>query len=962
MATPEALILQMSVDLRRMEKSLNQARGATNRQLKAVEDRFDRMNAHVRRSGDQMARDLRSSIAAIGVTVAIREVTQYADAWTSAQNKLAAAGVAQGQLNATMKDLANLAQETRSGLEGTVDLYARLTRAGQQLGLTQAQIRDITRTTLQAFVAGGAAASEQAAAITQLSQALGSGVLQGDELRSIRENAPLLAQAIADEFNTTIAGLKKLGEEGELTADRVARAILNADGISDAFGRTITTVAQAMENLRTEFTRYISESRVAQTVIQALGGFIQFVTDNLDLLADAAIVAATVIGGTLAAGAIARFTRSLVEMTRNVRAAESGMQRLRLAMTFFSGPIGAILLGIGGALASMALSSLDSASAAERAADSLEKLGNIRQTITSQTADLQAAQERLNKAIREGGEAARIAGALEVDRLRKLLEGSRALFQLERARAQQALNDRSTEFRTKNVDIPGLYTLSPLRSTTLERADFDILTPALRRRRQTIEEFSADIGSAARIRSLTEEEKALSNIASAILAYREEMRDLTKQVEEYDKVLAETALGGTGKALPFPELDAKDAGGSAVRGYRTELEQLRDTLKEIGEEAARDAKFIEDATIAVKSLLNTDQTAEGFTQAWRDANEQLGKAQEDAAQRAAERSRQAVQAVLDFAQSGGIAQAFGQVPNIRDLLVGDDEALLIGELQRMAQEAAAAVAVGFDAAVIEHQKRMEEIAAARAAAIAAGEADLSAFERAEAEANAELERTFNDSFSNESPYDIDQIHQAMMGAIDELDFVDAGDRLRQVMRDSVKSAMREGIRTGDWGDAFRMVLADAITEGLDDALNRVADWLTDFLFGQNGFLAGLIEGAGNWAGQAIFGGRPTGGAALAGRGYRVNDRGDGGEFLFMGSNAGQVLRAADIAALAGPARGGGAIDASVTFTGPIDATNLDEVRRMLEAQRRQIMAAMPAATRATIMADRRQGAHGWRKQ
>lgn len=968
----EALVLQMSADIRRMERSLNQARGIANTQLGAIEKRFDKMTGNIKRSGEDLGRSLRASIAAIGVGMALREVVDYGDAWTTARNKLAAAGVSQTALAATMGDLVNLAKETRSEFSGTVDLYAKLTRAGQQLNLTQGEVRRITETTLQAFVAGGAAASEQAAAITQLSQALGSGILQGDELRSIRENAPLLAEAIAKEFNTTIAGLKELGAEGELTADRVARAILNADGITDAFGRTISTVAQAMTNLVTEFTRYIAESRIAQTVTQALGGFIQFVTDNIDLLADAAIVAAAVIGGTLAAQAIGRFVTSLrglrADIGRTVR--EFGV--LRAAMSFLGGPVGAAVLGIGAALGAMALSAMESSSAAERAADSLEKLGKIRNDITTQTAQLQAAQERLNKAIREGGEAAQIAGALEVDRLRKLVEASRALFQLERARAQQALNDRSTEFRTKYIDVPGLQAYKGFGRTTLENADFNILTPALQARGQSIEQFSASIGAAARIRNLTDEEKALSAIAQAFLAYREEMRSLTEQVKEYDRVLGETSLKD-GAALPFPEFDKKGSGSggaAGVRGFRTELERLNDTLKEIGDEASLDAKFIDDAVKSVSSLLNTDQSAEDFTQKWKDANDQLTKAYEDSGRRAAERSRQAVQAVLDFADGGNLAAAFAKIPSLADVLIGEDADLLRSELQKRATTLVEDVADGLAAAEMEFRKKWQEINEAEAAAMAAGLTNLRVF--------AEARQALFDDMADKQKAATDKRLDAfdakypiagIPSTSDQLNSIaDIGDVVKQQlirdglipteamlefqerMRDSVKNAMRDGIATGDWGDALKSVLADAITEGLDSALNRLADWL----FAQDGPMSGFLNSVGSWLGSSMFGGaRAGGGSVAANRAYRVNDRADNGEFLFMGSNPGQVLRASDLNQMLGaPAGGSVSINAPLIVEGSIDAVTWPKVEAAMRQQARSILSSVPAAVNATLVDNR----------
>ncbi|TGS09320.1 phage tail tape measure protein, partial [Mesorhizobium sp. M4B.F.Ca.ET.190.01.1.1] len=112
--------------------------------------------------------------------------------WTEAGNKIAASAVVSGRSARSLDDLNKIATDTRSGLTETVDLYAKLLRATAGVAKNEQQVADATEIVNKAFKAGGAEASEQAAGILQLSQALSSGILQGDELRSIRENAPII--------------------------------------------------------------------------------------------------------------------------------------------------------------------------------------------------------------------------------------------------------------------------------------------------------------------------------------------------------------------------------------------------------------------------------------------------------------------------------------------------------------------------------------------------------------------------------------------------------------------------------------------------------------------------------------------------------------------------------------------------------------------------------------------------
>lgn len=96
------------------------------------------------------------------------------------------------------------------------------------------------------MVISGATASEQQSAIMQLSQALASGVLQGDELRSLRENAPMLMKYLADGLGVSQGELKTLGAEGELTAAKIADAIMSmSDQIDADFTQMPMTFGQA---------------------------------------------------------------------------------------------------------------------------------------------------------------------------------------------------------------------------------------------------------------------------------------------------------------------------------------------------------------------------------------------------------------------------------------------------------------------------------------------------------------------------------------------------------------------------------------------------------------------------------------------------------------------------------------------------------------------------------------------
>ncbi|MDG4854071.1 MULTISPECIES: tape measure protein [unclassified Mesorhizobium] len=261
----EKLLVQLEAKTTQFNNALNKANRTAQTQLRKIETQFAQTNKKLTLSASfagvgNIGGLVKRGTAGLAAALATDKIKDYADAWTTAGNKIAAASVVSGQQARSLDDLNKLATVTRSGLGETVDLYAKLLKATSGVAKSEQEVADATEIVNKAFKAGGAEASEQAAGILQLSQALSSGLLQGDELRSIRENAPLIAQAIANEFKTTIGGLKQLGADGKLTVDRVFKAILDAKPLIDkAFNATNATIGDNIGLVNNALTAFIGK-------------------------------------------------------------------------------------------------------------------------------------------------------------------------------------------------------------------------------------------------------------------------------------------------------------------------------------------------------------------------------------------------------------------------------------------------------------------------------------------------------------------------------------------------------------------------------------------------------------------------------------------------------------------------------------------------------------------------------
>lgn len=296
----DKVVLELDARTARYLGNVRSSRVEFDRSMSAMGVSADRMERRVTASGQRMAMGLNRAIALIAVAAAIKDSRELADTWTQTGNKMAAAGVETASLGARQRQLLEVARETRSEYGQTADIYARVRRSTSELNATEYQRLRVTELINKATKAGGATTAEQISTITQLGQALASGNLQGDELRSIRENSPLIARAIAMEFGVTIGELKKLGKEGELTSNRVFEAILKYGTTIDAqFATTEATIGESFTYLRNEAIEFLGAFDDAIGASTGIAAFAQKVGDDFDLLAQAVIVSSALVGAAI---------------------------------------------------------------------------------------------------------------------------------------------------------------------------------------------------------------------------------------------------------------------------------------------------------------------------------------------------------------------------------------------------------------------------------------------------------------------------------------------------------------------------------------------------------------------------------------------------------------------------------------------------------------------------------------
>lgn len=225
---------------------------------------------------------LLAGLASVGFA---KSILDTADAMQSVNSQVRQVTSSETEYLAVQRQLLDTANNTRASLESTASLYVSTSRALKDYGYTQQEILKFTEATNNAMTIGGVGAQQQAAALMQLSQALGSGVLQGDEFKSIAEAAPILLDTIAEYMGKSRAEIKKLGSEGKLTADVIFKAI---SGASEKFGEQAAkmpmTMGQALIVFSNNWQSMVSKLLNDSGTMSGIASVIKLIADNLTLV------------------------------------------------------------------------------------------------------------------------------------------------------------------------------------------------------------------------------------------------------------------------------------------------------------------------------------------------------------------------------------------------------------------------------------------------------------------------------------------------------------------------------------------------------------------------------------------------------------------------------------------------------------------------------------------------------
>lgn len=313
-----------------------------------------------------------------GITNGFSKFTQASDNYSNTNARLA--NINDGlQTQVELQDkIYRASQRSLSAYNDTASSVAKLNLlAGDAFASNDEAIR-FSELMNKSFAVSGAGNQEKSAGMHQLTQAMASGRLQGDEFTSITENAPLLAKAIADSVDKSMGELKEMSSDGEITADIIKTALFNAaDDIEDKFSKMPLTFADAMtvfknwsqtafEPLFKRFSEFINSNAFGvlaghamifvnlftagislvfsalETMYNIIGAVGQFMYDNMNWVMPILVLMAIVIGSIVA---ILMTKYAVLGLIRLATLAWAAAQWVVNA-AFLSNPITWVLIGI----------------------------------------------------------------------------------------------------------------------------------------------------------------------------------------------------------------------------------------------------------------------------------------------------------------------------------------------------------------------------------------------------------------------------------------------------------------------------------------------------------------------------------------------------------------------------------------------------------------------------------------
>lgn len=262
------------------------------------------VNASLRQMGGSL-NGLSNQFAALAVAAAgafsIASIVKAADTWASLEGRLKLATSSTEAMRDAQAQLFAVSNTNRSNLESTIELYAKIARNQKELNMSTQQMIGLTDTVGKTLIISGSSAESASQALIQFSQSMSSGILNGEEYRSVAEQAPRLLRAIAEGWKNadgsigiSAGKLRALALDQQLTmSDKVLPAIQRASKlIGYEFSQMPLTVGQALTVAENHLLKFVGVTGQTSGAAGALAESIIYLGEHVEPITASVLSAA----------------------------------------------------------------------------------------------------------------------------------------------------------------------------------------------------------------------------------------------------------------------------------------------------------------------------------------------------------------------------------------------------------------------------------------------------------------------------------------------------------------------------------------------------------------------------------------------------------------------------------------------------------------------------------------------
>ncbi|MGX5100385.1 phage tail tape measure protein [Enterobacter cloacae] len=328
MATLRELIIKISANSSSFQSEIARASRMGTDYYRTMEQGGKKAAAATRETQRSLA-DLNSQLATVRSSAAglagawagafaTHQLIAFADTWNQLNGRLRLASSSSEDYVESQRVLMEISQRTGTSLEANSNLYSRIAQSLRDAGYASADVAKVTETVATSLKLSGASTEEASSVITQLSQALGSGVLRGEEFNSIMENGGRLAKLLADGLGTTVGGLRNMANNGELTTDKIVPLLTNVEILRKEFDTLPASVSGSAQKVQNAFLAWVGGANDAVGASSTLSGVLDGLANNID---DVANTAGILVGVGLAryfgnmVGSVGQSTRAVLANT-----------------------------------------------------------------------------------------------------------------------------------------------------------------------------------------------------------------------------------------------------------------------------------------------------------------------------------------------------------------------------------------------------------------------------------------------------------------------------------------------------------------------------------------------------------------------------------------------------------------------------------------------------------------------